>query len=60
MSDPYESAETTDSAVVTGTCGNNCEDALDRLWEYLDAELGAPDAETVRAAGFTYEGIGRG
>ena len=33
----------------TGTCGNNCADALDRLWEYLDAELGAPDAETVRA-----------
>ncbi|MEZ0447327.1 mycothiol system anti-sigma-R factor [Cellulomonas sp. ICMP 17802] len=32
----------------TGTCGNNCADALDRLWEYLDAELGAPDAETVR------------
>ncbi len=30
-------------------CGNNCADALDRLWEYLDAELGAPDAETVRA-----------
>ena len=33
----------------SGACGNNCNDALDRLWEYLDAELGAPDAETVRA-----------
>jgi mycothiol system anti-sigma-R factor len=35
--------------LVAGSCGNNCADALDRLWEYLDAELGAPDAETVRA-----------
>ena len=37
------------SATAAGNCGNNCADALDRLWEYLDAELGAPDAETVRA-----------
>ena len=36
-------------ALAAGPCGNNCADALDRLWEYLDAELGAPDAETVRA-----------
>ncbi len=34
---------------AAGNCGNNCADALDRLWEYLDAELGAVDAETVRA-----------
>jgi len=34
---------------ASGTCGNNCEDALDRLWEYLDAELGEPDAAVVRA-----------
>jgi mycothiol system anti-sigma-R factor len=38
-----------DLSQATGACGNNCEDALDRLWEYLDAELGALDAETVRA-----------
>jgi anti-sigma factor (TIGR02949 family) len=31
-----------------GNCGNNCADALDRLWEYLDAELGAVDAATIR------------
>ncbi|MET0788229.1 MAG: mycothiol system anti-sigma-R factor [Cellulomonas sp.] len=37
------------ATLSVGTCGNNCADALDRLWEYLDAELGAPDAETVRA-----------
>lgn len=37
------------TTLSAGTCGNNCADALDRLWEYLDAELGAPDAETVRA-----------
>ena len=35
--------------LAVGTCGNNCADALDRLWEYLDSELGALDAETVRA-----------
>ena len=34
---------------VAGGCGNNCEDALDRLWEYLDAELIDVDAQTVRA-----------
>ena len=38
-----------DLSATAGNCGNNCADALDRLWEYLDAELGAPDAETVRA-----------
>ena len=38
-----------DLSGTAGSCGNNCADALDRLWEYLDAELGAPDAETVRA-----------
>ena len=37
-----------DPGQSTGSCGNNCADALDRLWEYLDAELGALDAETVR------------
>jgi anti-sigma factor (TIGR02949 family) len=26
-----------------------CDEALDRLFEYLDAELGTPDAERVRA-----------
>ena len=38
-----------DLSAASGSCGNNCADALDRLWEYLDAELGALDAETVRA-----------
>ena len=38
-----------DPRLSAGSCGNNCADALDRLWEYLDAELGALDAETVRA-----------
>jgi len=35
--------------VKDGPCGNNCDDALDRLWEYLDAELEAPDSDVVRA-----------
>ena len=35
--------------VLDGPCGNNCSDALDRLWEYLDAELEAPDSDVVRA-----------
>ena len=48
MSESNEAAEQTASVFVNGTCGNNCQDALDRLWEYLDAELGALDAETVR------------
>ena len=38
-----------DLSATSGSCGNNCADALDRLWEYLDAELGAVDAETIRA-----------
>jgi len=38
-----------ESDLTSGNCGNNCQDALDRLWEYLDAELGDPDAATVRA-----------
>ena len=33
----------------SGACGNNCNDALERLWEYLDAELDAPDSDVVRA-----------
>ena len=37
------------AALQSGACGNNCADALDRLWEYLDAELGALDSEAVRA-----------
>ena len=43
-----------------GSCGNNCADALDRLWEYLDAELGALDAETVRAHLAECRGLPRG
>ena len=46
MSDLHDADPLTPAA---GNCGNNCADALDRLWEYLDAELGALDAETVRA-----------
>ncbi|MGV8976774.1 MAG: mycothiol system anti-sigma-R factor [Cellulomonas sp.] len=30
-------------------CGTGCADALDRLFEYLDSELVAPDADRVRA-----------
>ena len=41
--------DTGPSTPAEGSCGNTCADALDRLWEYLDAELGAVDAETVRA-----------
>jgi len=37
------------AAQQSGHCGNNCTDALDRLWEYLDAELEAPDSDVVRA-----------
>jgi len=37
------------AALKSGSCGNNCSDALERLWEYLDAELEAPDSEVVRA-----------
>jgi mycothiol system anti-sigma-R factor len=33
---------------LAGGCGNNCTDALDRLWEYLDSELPELDAQTVR------------
>ena len=48
MNDVQEPAD--ESALpVSGNCGNTCADALDRLWEYLDAELGALDAATVRA-----------
>jgi len=32
----------------SGLCGNNCDDALDHLWEYLDSELPDVDAATVR------------
>ena len=46
MSDLHDADPLTPAA---GNCGNNCADALDRLWEYLDAELGAVDAATVRA-----------
>ncbi|WP_456823812.1 mycothiol system anti-sigma-R factor [Cellulomonas sp. P5_E12] len=44
-----ESDLSQDLPLASGSCGNNCADALDRLWEYLDSELGALDAETVRA-----------
>ncbi|WP_028048916.1 mycothiol system anti-sigma-R factor [Cellulomonas sp. URHD0024] len=47
MSEFDESA--TLPAMHAGSCGNNCADALDRLWEYLDAELEAPDSDVVRA-----------
>ena len=32
-----------------GGCGNNCTDAMERLWEYLDSELPDLDAATVRS-----------
>ena len=47
--DEWDETATVPSEVKSGLCGNNCNDALDRLWEYLDAELGAVDAETIRA-----------
>ncbi|WP_082812566.1 mycothiol system anti-sigma-R factor [Cellulomonas timonensis] len=30
-------------------CGEGCTEALDRLFEYLDSELEAPDQQRVRA-----------
>jgi len=39
----------TPESATSGACGSSCADALDRLWEYLDAELGPLDAETIRA-----------
>jgi len=42
-------SEWEEPAALAGGCGNNCTDALDRLWEYLDAELPDLDAATVRS-----------
>ncbi len=36
-------------APATSACGTDCDEALGRLFEYLDSELDAPDAERVRA-----------
>jgi anti-sigma factor (TIGR02949 family) len=30
-------------------CGHDCDEALAHLWEFLDAELGAAEAERIRA-----------
>ncbi len=49
MGRAVDHAEPLLGSVESGSCGNNCDDALARLWEYLDAELQAPDAEVVRA-----------
>jgi len=38
-----------DVTAAAADCGSPCADALDRLFEYLDAELVVPDAEKVRA-----------
>ncbi|MBO3084792.1 mycothiol system anti-sigma-R factor [Cellulomonas fengjieae] len=48
MTDWREAADESELP-VPGNCDNTCKDALDRLWEYLDAELGPLDAATVRA-----------
>ncbi|MGY4645672.1 mycothiol system anti-sigma-R factor [Cellulomonas sp. URHB0016] len=42
-------SERKEPAELAGGCGNNCTDALDRLWEYLDSELPELDAATVRS-----------
>jgi len=42
-------SERKEPAELAGGCGNNCADALDRLWEYLDSELPELDAATVRS-----------
>jgi mycothiol system anti-sigma-R factor len=47
--DEWEEPATLPASVKSALCGNNCNDALDRLWEYLDAELEAPDSAVVRA-----------
>ncbi|WP_028047664.1 mycothiol system anti-sigma-R factor [Cellulomonas sp. URHE0023] len=47
--DEWDGTAPTPPHVVDGPCGNNCNDALERLWEYLDAELDAPDSDVVRA-----------
>lgn len=36
-------------APAVSACGTDCDEALGRLFEYLDSELDAPDAERVRA-----------
>ncbi|MBB2922951.1 mycothiol system anti-sigma-R factor [Cellulomonas cellasea] len=36
-------------APVANACGTDCDEALGRLFEYLDSELDAPDAERIRA-----------
>ena len=48
MDEWHESAERS-ASLKAGSCGNNCSDALERLWEYLDAELDALDSDVVRA-----------
>ena len=35
------------AAATSAECKGECTDALDRLWEYLDSELGDVDAKTV-------------
>jgi len=49
MNDELDGSAALPAHLRTGSCGNNCADALDRLWEYLDAELEAPDSDVVRA-----------
>jgi mycothiol system anti-sigma-R factor len=43
------SADPSRTAEVAGGCGPDCEQALGRLFTYLDSELEAADAEQVRA-----------
>ncbi|HEX7806041.1 MAG TPA: mycothiol system anti-sigma-R factor [Cellulomonas sp.] len=47
-----EESESTTSLSLTpkahADCGVGCTEALDRLFEYLDSELVAPDADRVR------------
>jgi mycothiol system anti-sigma-R factor len=47
--DEWPESTESSASVKAGSCGNNCSDALERLWEYLDAELEAPDSEVIRA-----------
>ncbi|MBU4214104.1 MAG: mycothiol system anti-sigma-R factor [Actinobacteria bacterium] len=41
---------------VDEPCGRECDDALEHLWEYLDAELAAAQAERIREHLSTCEG----
>jgi anti-sigma factor (TIGR02949 family) len=38
-----------ESGAHTGSSGVDCGQALGRLFEYLDSELGAPDSDRIRA-----------